>query len=89
MLSTQEVPGNKMPHPDDPAYDALVAELPPRIIRTQEQLDATWKRINDLLAQDTLSAAAEDYLALLSNLVADWEDEHEPTRSPKHDTEAT
>jgi len=52
----------------------LVEQFPPVKIRTAEQAKGTENRIAVLLAQPNLSEAADAYVDLLSDLLADWED---------------
>lgn len=61
----------------DRAYLGLLEVFPPVRIRSRAQAVATEKRIDEIGALPRLSNAQRAYLDLLSDLLADWEDEHE------------
>lgn len=69
--------GNGILGSNESHYTALLANFPPRVIRSEAQRAETWQQIDRLLSQSTLTEAEEDYLDLLSQLIADWEDEQE------------
>ncbi len=62
-------------------HQSLVAEFPPRPIRSEPELAATEARISELLALPRRSPAQEDHLDLLGHLVRIWEDENVETPS--------
>jgi HTH-type transcriptional regulator/antitoxin HigA len=61
---------------DRAAYQALVASFAPRPIHQEKQLTETMARIDDLLTKSRRTAAEDDYLGLLSDVVEDWESRH-------------
>ena len=61
---------------DQAEYRALVNAFPPRPMGDDKDLDRTWAQIDALLAKSKRSKAEDDYLALLSDLVERWEDDH-------------
>ena len=63
-------------------YLELIQRFPLRPIRSEEQLDAAIKVIDSLIDLPTLSAPEQDYLDVLSGLVEEYEDEHEPPPEP-------
>lgn len=67
------MPGNVTPGFDDAEYAELVRAFPPRVIHDDEQLEATERRIADLLALPERTPAQDGYLDLLSTLVQEWE----------------
>jgi HTH-type transcriptional regulator / antitoxin HigA len=64
------------PGSDQVEYRQLVDAFPPRPIRDGKDLDRTWAQIEALLTKSKRSKAEDDYLALLSDLVERWEDDH-------------
>src|SRR5262249_55920663 len=60
----------------DAAYLALIRRLALRPIRTAAELDAASAIIDELTDRDNLSATESDYLDVLGDLVAKYEDEH-------------
>lgn len=68
--------GRMIRRSSDSEYRRLVQDFPPRPIRNEAELTETEERISELLAVRDRSAAQEDYLDLLSQLVRTWEDEH-------------
>ena len=50
--------------------------FPPRPIADIKDLDRTWAQIEALLTKSKRSKAENDYLALLSDLVERWEEDH-------------
>jgi HTH-type transcriptional regulator / antitoxin HigA len=59
---------------DRDEYVRLLEALPPVKIRTQQQAAAIEKQIDELLGRHDLSEAEREYVDLLSDLLADWED---------------
>jgi HTH-type transcriptional regulator/antitoxin HigA len=59
-------------------YLDLVRRFPLRPIRSDKELDAAICVMDSLIDQDDLSDGAKDYLDVLGDLVADYEDEHYP-----------
>jgi hypothetical protein len=57
-------------------YRELVAAFLPRPIGNEKDLDRTWAQIETLLTKSKRSKAEDDYLALLSDLVEAWEEDH-------------
>ncbi len=62
---------------DDSRLIELFRRFPPRVIESEEQLDATQAVVDDLLRKRELDAEEEEYLSLLGMLIHDWEEEHE------------
>ncbi|MNS15709.1 Antitoxin HigA [compost metagenome] len=62
----------------DRIYDALVARFVPRILRDAQDYEQALAIIDGLLAQDDLKPAEQDYLNLITRLVAEYEAEHHP-----------
>jgi HTH-type transcriptional regulator / antitoxin HigA len=56
----------------------LATEFELRPIRTDEELDRAIALVDRLTDLETLTPEEQDYLLVLSDLVADYEDEHEP-----------
>ena len=65
--------GRKTRGTDRAAYQALVASFAPRPIHHQNQLTETMARIDELLTKSRRTAAEDDYLVLLSDVVEEWE----------------
>ncbi len=59
-------------------YLALLAAFPLRPIRTEDDLDAATGVIHALVDQEKLTAAEQDYLAVLTDLVEAYEQVHYP-----------
>ncbi len=76
MTSTTRTNGKMTPGSDQVEYRELVDAFPPRPIRDGKDLDRTWAQIEALLTKSKRSKAEDDYLALLSDLVERWEDDH-------------
>jgi HTH-type transcriptional regulator/antitoxin HigA len=64
------------PGSDQVEYRELVYAFPPRPIGNDKDLDRTWAQIEALLTKSKRSKAEDDYLALLSDLVERWEEDH-------------
>lgn len=64
------------PGSDQVEYRELVDAFPPRLIGGNKDLDRTWAQIEALLTKSKRSKAEDDYLALLSDLVERWEEDH-------------
>jgi HTH-type transcriptional regulator/antitoxin HigA len=64
------------PGSDQVEYRQLVDAFPPRPIGNDRDLDRTWAQVEALLTKSKRSKAEDDYLALLSDLVERWEEEH-------------
>ncbi|HLG71835.1 MAG TPA: helix-turn-helix domain-containing protein [Chloroflexota bacterium] len=62
----------------DDEYRALVADFPPRPIRTEEDLARTEDKISELLSMHELTAAQSELLDILSTLVEAWENDNVP-----------
>jgi HTH-type transcriptional regulator / antitoxin HigA len=60
----------------DQAYLTLIRRFPLRPIRTDAELDAASRLIDELADRDDLSPAELDYLDVLGDLVEKYEDEH-------------
>jgi HTH-type transcriptional regulator/antitoxin HigA len=60
------------------SYLELVQQFPLASIKSDEQLDAAQKVMDELLAKAELEDGEEMYLDALSDLVATYEDEHYP-----------
>src|ERR1700694_5824131 len=76
MTSTTRTNGKMTPGSDQVEYRELVDAFPPRPIGNDKDLDRTWAQIEALLTKSTRSKAEDDYLAVLSDLVERWEEEH-------------
>ena len=57
-------------------YLELIGKLPLVSIRSDDDLDAAQKVMDELLAREKLSSGEEMYLDALSDLVASYEDSH-------------
>lgn len=68
--------GSPAPGDIDDAYLALILRFPLRPIRTEAQLDAAFAIIDELTDRDDLSAAEDDFLEVLGDLVERYEDRH-------------
>jgi HTH-type transcriptional regulator/antitoxin HigA len=68
--------GRRTRSTDRAAYQALVASFAPRPIHEEKQLTETMARIDELLTKSRRTAAEDDYLVLLSDVVEDWESRH-------------
>jgi HTH-type transcriptional regulator/antitoxin HigA len=64
------------PGSDQVEYRELVDAFPPRPIGSDRDLNRTWAQIEALLTKSKRSKAEADYLAVLSDLVERWEEEH-------------
>ena len=62
----------------DRVYDALVTRFVPRFLRDAQDYDQAMAIIDELLAKPELRPAEQDYLELITRLVADYEGEHHP-----------
>lgn len=67
----------KMTPGSDEEYARLTADLPPRPIRTVDEARVVEARIADLMSLKASSDAQRDYLDVLSDQLADWEDSNE------------
>ncbi len=67
----------KMTPGSDDEYARLIAELPPRPIRTDDEARIVETRIGDLMGLKVLSDAQLDYLDVLSDQLGDWEESNE------------
>ena len=76
MTSTTRTNGKMTPGSDQVEYRELVDAFPPRPIRDGKDLDRTWAQIEALLTKSKRSKAEDHYLALLTDLVERWEDDH-------------
>lgn len=54
-------------------YLALIRTFPLRPIRSEDELDEAMEILDALVGKDTLTAAESDYLAVLSDLVEQYE----------------
>ena len=57
-------------------YGALLADIQPRVITTEEENDRTLKIVESLLAEENPSPEKEQILRLLVSLIEKFEDEH-------------
>lgn len=76
-MNTTKVTGGPTPGFDRDEYVRLLAEWPPVKIRDETQARATEDELDRLLGRADLSSAERAYVDLLSDLLADWEDEYE------------
>jgi HTH-type transcriptional regulator/antitoxin HigA len=60
----------------DPAYMALIRRFPLRPLRTDAELDAASRIVDELTDRDNLAPAESDYLDVLGDLIEKYEDEH-------------
>ncbi|MCO5177336.1 MAG: hypothetical protein M9890_10245 [Thermomicrobiales bacterium] len=60
------------------SYIEIIASLPPRAIRSDDELDEVVATMDSLLERGDLSADEQDYLNTLSILVEAYEDERFP-----------
>src|SRR5207245_9727983 len=75
-MNTTRMSGRKTRGTDRAAYQALVASFAPRPIHQEKQLTETIARIDELLTKSRRTAAEDDYLVLLSDVVEEWESKH-------------
>jgi HTH-type transcriptional regulator/antitoxin HigA len=75
-MNTTRMSGRRTRGTDRAAYQALVASFAPRPIHQEKQLTETMARIDELLTKSRRTAAEDDYLVLLSDVVEDWESRH-------------
>lgn len=59
-------------------YLELLARFPLRPVRTEAELDAATEVIHELIDQNERSAAENDYLDVLSDLIEKYEEVHYP-----------
>ena len=57
-------------------YGALLAEIQPKVIVTEEENDRALSIVENLLAEENLSPEKEQILRLLVSLIEKFEDEH-------------
>ena len=62
----------------DDQYLKLIAKLPPRPIKSEEDFLKVQEVIDNLIDKDNLTADEQDYLNVLGSLVRDYEDLHHP-----------
>ena len=62
----------------DRIYDTLVTRFVPRLLHGKQDYEQAMAIIEDLLARDELKPSEQDYLALITRLVADYEAEQHP-----------
>ena len=62
---------------DDSRLIELFQRFAPRVIESEEQLEATQAIVDDLVRKTHLDVAEEEYLSLLGTLIHEWEEEHE------------
>lgn len=62
------------------SYLELIERFPLRPIRSEKQLDDAIRTIDALLDRESLDAAEQDYLDVLSDLVEQYEEEQHPIR---------
>jgi HTH-type transcriptional regulator/antitoxin HigA len=60
------------------SYIDLLISFPPRLIRSEEDLDAVQKVVYDLIDRGNLSAEEEEYMNVLCTLVGQYEQVHHP-----------
>src|SRR5713101_7381974 len=75
-MNTTRMSGRKTRGTDRAAYQALVASFAQRPIHQEKQLTETIARIYELLTKSRRTAAEDDYLVLLSDVVEEWESRH-------------
>jgi HTH-type transcriptional regulator/antitoxin HigA len=59
-------------------YLELIRRFPLRRLQSEADLDAAIRVVHDLIDQDALTPAEDDYLDVLSDLVEAYEEEHHP-----------
>jgi HTH-type transcriptional regulator/antitoxin HigA len=59
-------------------YLELITTFPPRPITCETELGATQNRINSILERKNITQDDRDYLNVLSTLIYDYEQKHEP-----------
>ena len=62
---------------DDKSLLKLFERFPPRLIETEQQLEATQAVVDELVRRPSLNRAEEEHLSLLGMLIHEWEEEHE------------
>lgn len=78
VMTARKTPLAKLYGRDTDRYLELLAKFPLRPVRTEEELDAATKVIHELIDQETRTAAEDDYLNVLSQLVEQYEEAHYP-----------
>ena len=76
------------PAPADPAYLRLVRQYPLRPIRDPDDYGAAAAMLDRLVLRDDLGRGESDYLAVLTDLVEDYDRKHfppAPDRRPPHE----
>lgn len=76
--TTRKTPLAKLYGRDTDRYLELLAKFPLRPVRTEDELDAATAVIHELIDQETRSAAEDDYLDVLSDLVDQYEEAYYP-----------
>jgi HTH-type transcriptional regulator/antitoxin HigA len=59
-------------------YGALLSELQPEVVRSEEQNQRYIQRLEELTSQKVISPAQDKLIALLTLLVEEYEDKHLP-----------
>lgn len=72
------MPAKTQRHAVGDRYLKLIQELPLRPLRSEVDLEDAITMIDSLIDCGTLAPEQNDYLAVLSRLVEDYEDEHDP-----------
>ncbi len=76
--TSRKTPLAKLYGRDTDRYLELLGKFPLRPIRTEADLDAATEVIHELIDQDTRTTAEDDYLGVISDLVEQYEDVHDP-----------
>jgi HTH-type transcriptional regulator/antitoxin HigA len=72
------MPAKTTHHAAGDAYLKLIQVFPLRPLRTEADLDSAIAVIDSLVDRKKLAPGEQDYLDVLSRLVEDYEDEHDP-----------
>ncbi len=79
MQNTTKKTGKKIHGtPNNREYIELLEAFPPRIIKTEDELDITQQVIDSLIDRDNLTSDEREYLHLLGLLVSEYEEKHHP-----------
>jgi hypothetical protein len=82
MPNTMRVVGNMIANVDEYKYGALLAAARPAVITDDKELERLTEEVNRLVTKgikkDGLDPEEERLLALLTRLIEDYEQRHEP-----------
>jgi len=82
LTASRKTPLAKLYGKGQTRYLELLEKFPLRPIRSEADLDAATEVIHQLIDQDTLSKAEDDYLDVLTHVVEKYEKIHYPIEDP-------